>query len=81
MNLFPNPNSGNFTLEVTTTNGTSQIYTLEVYSPLGALLHSETLEVNGKLTKEMHLNGLSKGVYLLQLKTKENLLTTRFVVQ
>ena len=81
MNLFPNPNSGSFTLEVTTTNGTPQAYSLEVYSPVGALLHSEKLEVNGKLTKEMHLNGLSKGVYLLQLKTKDNLLTTRFVVR
>jgi len=81
MAIMPNPNNGKFVLELTTASGENKTCQLEIYSPVGALLHSEKVEFSRTLHKSMHLESLSKGVYFIRLKTKDNLLITRFVVQ
>ena len=81
MKLFPNPNHGNFSLEIKSTNNKPQTYSLEVYNMMGALIHSEELRVTQSLSKQMQFEHLSKGVYFINLRTQDEVLTARFIVQ
>ena len=81
LTLFPNPNTGDFSLQIESTNGIQEIYTLEVFSPIGALIHSEQLEIANSLNKQMHFEHLSKGVYFIRLSSKLSNLNARFIVQ
>ena len=81
LTLYPNPNKGQFTLELNSNTSQMQTYQLEVYSVLGKLIHSETLSFGSKLRKEMHFENLSKGVYFVRLRSKDNVLMSRFIVE
>ena len=80
MMLFPNPNKGSFTLEVNSATNKPQTYQLEIYSAMGALIYSEKLNMTTSLSKQMHLEYLSKGIYFIHLKSKDNVLKARFIV-
>ncbi len=81
MRLFPNPNKGNFTLEINSVNNKPQSYTLEVYNIMGALIHSEKLEITTSLSKQMRFENLSDGVYFISLRSENSILNTRFIVR
>ncbi|MCK5855992.1 MAG: T9SS type A sorting domain-containing protein [Bacteroidales bacterium] len=81
MLLFPNPNNGNFTLEINSTSNKTQDYQLEVYSVMGKLIHQEKLSGNANIKKQMHFETLSKGVYFVRLRSEDGVLTARFVVE
>ena len=84
MQIFPNPNNGNFNLEINTENNPVNFYpkncVLEIYDVVGTLIHSETLEVKGKINKQMRIEHLSKGVYFITLKAEDISLTLKFLV-
>jgi PKD repeat protein len=82
MSIMPNPNNGRFTLLIDNAAAPAEgDYTIEVYDITGSLLHSEVLSSGRSVRKTLHLEHLNKGLYFIRLKTKNNLLTTRFVVQ
>jgi len=81
VSISPNPNNGKFTLEINTINNRTQNYNLEIYNTVGELIHSEKLELNNHLRKQMNFDKLSKGVYFIKLRSKDNLLNTRFIIQ
>ncbi len=81
MQIYPNPNKGLFTLEVNSKNSKIKSYVLEVYSTMGVLIHKEEIDAGYNLQKQMHFETLSKGVYFIRLRSKNNILTTRFVVE
>jgi hypothetical protein len=81
MMLYPNPNSGNFTLKINSIIKKPQTFQLEVYTVMGALIYSESLNFTTSLIKQMHFAYLSKGVYFINLRSKDNLMNARFVVQ
>jgi plastocyanin len=77
--IYPNPTSGNFTLvvsdfkneemQVRITNATGE----EVYT-----LQKE--KVNRTYSKEISLQNISKGIYFVQIKTRESTLVKKIVV-
>ena len=79
--LYPNPNKGQFTLELNSATSQMQTYQLEVYSVMGELIHSEAVSFGNKLSKTMRFEHLSKGVYFVRLRSKDHLLRSRFVVE
>ena len=81
MMLFPNPNNGRFTLEINSKNTKPEVYYLEVYSPIGALIHNAKLELASSLSKQMNFENLSKGVYFIRLRSKNDVLNARFIIQ
>ncbi len=80
LSLFPNPNEGDFTLEISTKDNKAGNFNLEIYSALGKLIHSESLTINGSLVKPMHFDKLSKGVYFIRLQNNTGVYNARFVV-
>ena len=81
MQIYPNPNKGVFTLEINSVNSRSVKYDLEVYNAMGSIIHRESIEASRSLHKSMHFETLSKGIYFVRLRSKDNVLTTRFVVE
>jgi PKD repeat protein len=67
VSVYPNPNSGTFTLELS--SPVSATYDLKVINPLNVTVYEEpSLTVNGKLTKTITLRDASKGIYYLILQ-------------
>lgn len=78
--LYPNPNDGNFTLEIND-KGIHQL-DLHVYNTLGQEVYLESFESIGKTIKVLNLNSLSAGVYYLHLNTGEKMVyKTKIVIQ
>jgi len=74
--IYPNPNNGNFTLNL---EGDSRTGEILLTNALGQVVYSEVLtDFVGK--KELNLAGISQGVYALTLKEKGNKVTTMKVV-
>jgi uncharacterized membrane protein YqhA len=81
MMLYPNPNKGNFTLEINSSSNKTQDYQMEVYSVMGKLIHQEKLSGKAIIRKQMHFETLSKGVYFVRLRSEDHVINTRFVVE
>ncbi len=77
--LFPNPNSGEFTLALTGLNG---VYTVSVRNVLGQTISNEKVNVTGSLNKTIQNSNLEKGIYFVEISNNEGAKTViRFVVE
>jgi hypothetical protein len=81
LRLYPNPNKGQFTLEISSNSHKPQEYQLEIYSVMGKLIHQEQISGGASITKQMHLETLSKGVYFIWLRNNDEVLNGKFVVE
>ncbi len=81
MQLYPNPNKGDFILEIRSKNRRAQNYKLEIYSTMGKLMHSENINNVLKVDKAMHFETWSKGVYIIKLTSNQQVLTSRFILE
>jgi len=79
--IYPNPNKGEFVLEINAKSNDMHQYQLEIYSSIGQLVLQESLEFNLHLQKQISLETLSKGVYFVRLLNKSEVLTSRFIVE
>ena len=82
MQVYPNPNKGNFELQVQAERlKANQTYSIEVYSVMGKMVYQEEVKATMNLRKAMHFETISKGVYFIRLRTENTVLNTRFVVE
>jgi hypothetical protein len=81
LRLYPNPNKGQFTLEISSNSHKPQDYQLEIYSVMGKLIHQEQISGGTSITKQMHLETLSKGIYFIWLRNNDEVLNGKFVVE
>lgn len=80
INLYPNPNDGNFSLHYT--NSKDVVTGVDLYNALGQLVHSQQFEtVKGKDVYTIHAGNLPGGVYMLNLHTTNGMKTVKFMVQ
>jgi hypothetical protein len=63
--LYPNPSNGSFTIKSKT-----GVDNIDIYSQTGAFI--KTVKVNESGSAEINVDGLSSGVYLIELKNKED---------
>lgn len=63
LNIYPNPNSGNFYIEMLNYSGSIQ---MEVYSISGQLVHKEQLISSGNFAQKFNLR-LTSGIYVVHL--------------
>jgi len=79
-NLYPNPNSGRFTLELEATP--VPLAELKIFDALGQIVYTETIGFqSGQLQKAIGLERLSAGVYWLSIKTQNFNMTRKVIVQ
>ncbi len=78
--LFPNPNNGAFTLKL---SGTAyQDLTFSLINIIGQQLHQETLNFsNGNLVKLFDFKHLTAGSYIVQLKSGEQQLYKKLIIE
>ncbi len=82
LNLFPNPNNGSFTLEINTNKvNSNQRYNIEIYSPLGKLVYQDDIKASINLKKSINLESLNTGVYFIRIRTNDDVLNTKFVLE
>jgi hypothetical protein len=65
LHLFPNPTSGNVTLELTLGNEETRVAQVQLVNMLGQVIKNSEWKVeNGKLSREMQLSDIAEGMYL-----------------
>ncbi|HXB38938.1 MAG TPA: T9SS type A sorting domain-containing protein, partial [Bacteroidia bacterium] len=74
--IFPNPNNGNFILDFSQNN--SSQYIIRVNTTLGETIYSNTVSNTGK--KEINLEHLTAGTYLLQLFATDKIYTQQIFI-
>jgi hypothetical protein len=82
MRISPNPNNGNFVLEIKTNNvKANEKYNIEVYNVMGKMVYHENVDAEMNLRKSMHFKTLSKGVYIIRLNTDNGVMNGKFVIE
>jgi PKD repeat protein len=77
LSIYPNPNTGNFTLEL---NANDQ-FNLRVINAIGEVVYKlDRLDVNGFYVKVIELNDLAEGVYYLRLEGNTMIKTEKIVI-
>ncbi len=78
MVLFPNPNTGHFTVQFTHPLTVDSFYS--VYDAVGRLLFQRPL-AKGQVSEEIDLSRFGKGTYLVRVTSREGVCYERLVVQ
>jgi len=81
LKILPNPNKGEFVLQIDAIINKNHISTVELYDILGSLIHSEQVQFTTNLRKKMEFNSLKSGVYFIRIITDDNILFERFIIQ
>lgn len=79
LNVYPNPNNGTFTLEVSTgkeIDAKIQIITID-----GRLVYNDVISGSGVMTKAIDIAELANGIYYLRLETKDAARTYKVLKQ
>ena len=75
--LYPNPTSGNVTLEIAQ-GGT---YTIDVLNLVGQVVYSEQVSINGGEKLNRDFSSLTKGVYLINLNGEGTSKTSKLTIK
>jgi len=77
--ISPNPNNGNFNLEL---NSLEDEITVKIYDTSGRLILNNSFDNTQNIfRKDIHLNNVKSGVYLVQLSDKKHFRTERIIVK
>jgi len=82
LTIYPNPSEGVFNL--TLDNFIGDNIEIQVYTELGGLAYNEIITDNnseGYITKELNLNHLNSGIYMIKVMSDEQIITKRIVIQ
>lgn len=80
VNIYPNPNSGNFTIEL---NGIrSKTVFINVYNMTGKLLLTRKIEnIPSLFSQNIMMEGYSKGIYTIEIITDEKIINRKIVLK
>ena len=80
INIYPNPTTGRFTLEMDMQEKTN--LSIKLYHFTGQLMHSEVIgTVIGNYSQKMDFSWYAKGMYYVQIMTKEGVITRKVIYQ
>jgi subtilisin-like proprotein convertase family protein len=66
-NLYPNPNKGNFNVQLTNNRTTTNDLKLSIYDLLGRQIFNKIYKNESKFNKNIQLNNVQSGVYILKI--------------
>ena len=77
--IFPNPNSGAFTVELNSNE--AKTVDINISNMLGASVYSnKNINVNGKQTLDIDANDLSEGLYYLNIENQTGRIVKKLIV-
>ncbi|HZX62437.1 MAG TPA: C25 family cysteine peptidase [Bacteroidales bacterium] len=77
--IYPNPNSGKFTIVL---RGNGKNISIRILNTLGSLVYTEkNVMVTGMFTRNIDLSTLSEGVYFLKVETDVGTLVRKLVIR
>ena len=77
--IFPNPNSGEFNVELN--SAISSDYTIELRNLLGQIIYNEELKsFSGKYTKRFDVKAYGVGLYMINVHSNDKQLLRKIVV-
>jgi len=76
--LYPNPTSGLFTLEL---SGVTGVHRLMIVDALGQVVTDRTLQLNGFFETRIDLSGANSGIYFVRIAGSEVNETRRLVIE
>ena len=80
LNIIPNPNSGEFSIEMEITK--LENIGIKLYNNVGQLIYEEKLEkFIGTYKKSIKVDNNAKGIYILQLITKKGPVNEKIIIQ
>jgi Secretion system C-terminal sorting domain len=79
LNVYPNPNTGIFTLELNTANAIDA--TVTIMSIDSKIVYSEKVSGSGIISQSININDLANGIYYLQVTTKDAIKTYKVLKQ
>ncbi len=79
LTLYPNPNNGMFTLELTAKSDVDA--KISIITVDGRLVYTDVMSGNGVLTKQVNMAELANGIYYLKLETKDTVKAYKIVKQ
>jgi photosystem II stability/assembly factor-like uncharacterized protein len=79
LDLYPNPNSGEFTLSIQEFEGNK--LSMEIINVMGETIESQELGINGSSFEKTFDFNLSNGMYFLKVSSGNSMQTVRFVVK
>lgn len=77
--LFPNPTTGTFTLSMIINQ--LEPMQLHIFNSIGQVVYEELVRSQGKYQKTIDLSSNSKGIFLIQLVSKEGVIGKKILVQ
>lgn len=78
-NVYPNPTTGVFTLDLTTSSELKGV--LYITSIEGKIVLNDVIEGNGLISKSINISHLANGIYYLKLETKDAIKTYKVLKQ
>ncbi len=76
--IYPNPNNGNFNLHI---QANAQINgSITIINSLGNIVHTEALNFQNKIIKQMNLDYLAQGMYFAKIEFNNNFHLTKFII-
>ena len=79
LNVYPNPTTGIFTLDLTTSSDIKG--RMSITSIDGKVVLSDAIEGNGLISKSIDISHLANGIYYLKLETKDAIKTYKVLKQ
>jgi PKD repeat protein len=79
-NVYPNPNSGEFTIEISSTETAAVTYTI-INSVGKEIIKKEIRSVGGNQTEQISLGDLASGIYYVIMQSGENVINKKVVIQ
>ena len=78
-NLFPNPNTGEFTLNINSLQ--NQNVTVNVVDINGKIVYSDILNIKGELNKTFDFTDYSKGIYFMRIISDKEVYNKKIIIQ
>lgn len=79
LNVYPNPNTGEFTFEISSSTEISG--NISVMSIDGRVVYKDAVNGNGLISQTVNITDLANGIYYLRLETKEAIRTYKVLKQ
>jgi len=79
LNVYPNPNSGLFNIQIETNS--NDVFTIDIYNSVGGLIwNRKEVEVNGIYTTKADLTRFVPGIYTVALRNKATNIVRKVII-